>query len=231
MKNSRLLCSILCLFVILICFLNVVYAESPRDVNMAAEAGLSHMLASIPKGYESKYGFANREEFETATVGLPYQMQTIHPEIMKSNAAITDDMITSVEEWRFPVICDGRVRALLTVAKVEGRWQAVDIGAATLASEIDTLEKDLSLAKRNVNRTILRLYQIRSDFIVITDSSGKVTTGSFYPLNSEQKGYRGSQNEISRFSSSTFQDLLPGLRDRYRNEYHPENNTIYEGMK
>lgn len=231
MKNSRLLRSISCLFIILMCFFNVVYAESPGDVNAAAESGLSHMLASIPKGYELKYGFANREEFGTTTIGVPYQMQTIHPEVMKGNAAITDDMITSVEEWRFPVICDGRVRALLTVAKVEGRWQAVDIGAATLASEIDTLEKSLSLAKLNINRIILRLYQIRSDFIVIADSSGKVTTGSFYPLNSEQKGYRGSQNEILKSSSSTFQDLLPGLRDRYRNEYHPENNTIYEGRK
>jgi hypothetical protein len=231
MKNSRLFCSISCMFVILMCFLNVVYAESPSDVNAAAESGLSHMLASIPKGLESKYGFANREEFRTATIGSPYQMQTIHPEVMKSNAAITDDMITSAEEWRFPVICDGRARALLTVAKVEGRWQAVDIGAAILASEIDTLEKGLSLATRKVNRTILRLYQIRSDFIVITDGSGKVTTGSFYPVRSADKGIRGSQTENLKFSSSTFQDLLPGLRDRYRNEDHPENNTIYEGIK
>jgi len=188
---------------------------------MAAEAGLSHMLASIPKGYESKYGFANREEFETATVGLPYQMQTIHPEIMKSNAAITDDMITSVEEWRFPVICDGRVRALLTVAKVEGRWQTVDIGAATLASEIDALEKGQFLKTRDINRIILRLYQIKTDVIVIKDRSAKITDGSFYPLKSQRQGDGGSQNANSKFSPSAFHDLLPGLRDRYRKEDHP----------
>jgi hypothetical protein len=221
MKKIILLYSILSVSVLLVICLNMTYAEIPGDVNNAAELGLSRMLDSIPQGYELKYGFANREEFAIATIGTPYQMYTIHPDVMKDNVTVTDDMITSAEEWRFPVICNGSIRALLTVAKVKGQWQAVDIGAATLASEIDALEKGLSLKRREINRIILRLYQINSDFIVITEGSAKITNGSFYPVKSSRIGVGGSQNIELKLSPSTFQDLLPGLRDRYRNEYRP----------
>jgi|WetSurMetagenome_2_1015567.scaffolds.fasta_scaffold229258_2 hypothetical protein len=221
MKKNILLYVTLSMSILLMLFLNSAYAEISGDVNNAAELGLSRMLGSIPQGYELQYGFANREEFAIATVGIPYQMYTIHPDMMKDNVTVTDDMITSVEEWRFPVICNGSIRALLTVAKVKGQWQAVDIGAATLASEIDRLEKGLSLKTRDINRIILRLYQINSDFIVITEGSEKITNGSFYPVKSSRIGFGGSQTIELKLSPSTFQDLLPGLRDRYKNEYHP----------
>jgi hypothetical protein len=221
MKKIIYLYSILIMSILLMLFLNMAYAEIPGDIHNAAELGLSSMLSSIPQGYELRYGFANREEFAIATIGAPYQMYTIHPDVMKDNVTITDDMITSAEEWRFPVICNGSIRALLTVAKVKSQWQAVDIGAATLASEIDILEKSLSLKTRDINRIILRLYQIQSDFIVITEGSAKITNGSFYPVKSSRIGVGGSQTIELKLSPSTFQDLLPGLRDRYRNEYHP----------
>jgi hypothetical protein len=221
MKKIIFLYSILSMSTLLVLFLNMAYAEIPGDVNNAAELGLSPMLGSIPQGYELKYGFANREEFAIATIGIPYQMYTIHPDVMKDNVTVTDDMITSAEEWRFPIICNGSIRALLTVAKVKGQWQAVDIGAATLASEIDALEKGLSLKTRDINRIILRLYQINSDFIVITEGSAKITNGSLYPVKSSRISVGGSQNIEIKLSPSTFQDLLPGLRDRYRNEYRP----------
>ena len=221
MKKLISLYSFVCISILLMLFLNRAYAEIPGGVYNAAELGLSRMLVSIPQGYELRYGFVNREEFAKATIGIPYQMYTIHPDLMKDTVTITDDMITSAEEWRFPVICNGSIRALLTVAKVKGQWQAVDIGAATLASEIDVLEKGLSLKTRDINRIILRLYQIQSDFIVITEGSAKITNGSFYPVKSSRMGEGGSQITKSKLSPSTFQDLLPGLRDRYRNEYHP----------
>lgn len=221
MKTWKYLCIIVRSLFLLIVFLNIAYAESPSDVYKAAESGLPLMLDSIPQGYELRYGFANREEFATATIGLPYQMYTIHPEMLLGNTTLTDDMIVSVEEWRFPVICDGRIRALLTVAKVKGNWQSVDIGAALLASEIDALERDLSLKNRDIKRIILRLYQIKSDFIVITDASAKVTNGAFYPLKSARMGVGGSMRARSTISSLSFQDLLPILKERYRYEYLP----------
>ena len=134
------------------------------------------------KGMKQNMDLLIGKNLLSATIGVPYQMYTIHPDVMKENVTITDDMITSAEEWRFPIICNGRIRALLTVAKANGQWQAVDIGAAALASEMDALEKNLSLTTRDINRIILRLYQINSDFIVITEGSAKITNGLFYPV-------------------------------------------------
>lgn len=205
-------------------FICATQAESPKEVYKAAESGLFKMLNSIPQGYELKYGFLNREEFEMATIGSPYQMYTIHPEIMKGDEAVTNEMIKSIEKWRFPVICNGQIRALLTVTKLKGKWQAVEIGAARLASELDVLEKGLSLETKDINRIIFRLYHIGTDFIVITENSAKVMEGSFYPVKLEGKdgsGQHDAQLKLSKLIPSTFQDLLPGLRNRYKNEYHP----------
>jgi hypothetical protein len=222
--KKKLLCSVSYLLFISMVFISATQAESPKEVYEAAESGLFKMLNSIPQGYELKYGFLNREEFEMATIGSPYQMYTIHPEIMKGDEAVTDEMIKSIEEWRFPVICNGQIRALLTVAKLKGKWQAVEIGAARLASELDVLEKGLSLETKDINRIIFRLYQIGTDFIVITESSVKVMEGSFYPVKLEEKDsvwLQDAQLKLSKLIPSTFQDLLPGLRDRYKNEYRP----------
>jgi len=221
MKTRKFLCSILISLLLSILFMNIAYAESQSDVYKAAESGLPLMLGSIPQGYELKYGFANREEFTAATIGLPYQIYTIHPEMLKVDATLTDDMMMPIEEWRFPVICDGRIRALLTVAKVNGNWQSVDIGAALLASEIDNLERELSLKNRDIKRIILRLYQIKSDFIVIVDASSKMTNGAFYPLKSARMGVGSSMKARSATPSLSFQDLLPVLKERYRYGYLP----------
>jgi len=204
---------------LLLFLFNFAYAEIPGNVLDAADAGLSLMLNSIPEGYESRYGFENREELAEASLSLPYQMYTIHPDMFLGDAAITDEMIVPVDEWRFPVVCSGRTRALLTVAKVKDKWQAVDIGAAQLASEIDAIERNSSSkGNRDIRKIILRLYQIRSDFVVIADSSS-VANGTFYPLQSARIGAGGSMKQKSAASSQIFKDLIPALKDRYRDEY------------
>lgn len=220
MKIIKFLYSIALVFLISILLLDVAYAECPDEVKNAAELGLSRMLSSIPKGYEIKYGFDNREEFAKATIGLPYQMCTIHPSVIKGNSAVTDDMITSLEEWRFPVICKGQIKVLLTVAKVKGNWLAVEIGAATLASEIKAFEERSPLKVQDVNRGILRLYEIGIDFIFITDGSKKITGGLFYPIKLAGKSNGGLRSAQLKLSPSTLHDLLADVRVIYRHEYN-----------
>ena len=220
MKLMIFLCRILSVL-FLFFSTNVAFAENRTSAVEAAESGLTLMLKSIPHGLEKRYGFANRDEFISATVGSPYQMYSIPPETFFGSAEITDDMFKPSEEWRFPVVCDGRIRALLTVAKINDKWQAVDIGAAQLASEIDIIEKSLPTKAPGARRILLRLYQIRSDFILIADSSSNLVNGNYYPLKSALQGNGVLKALSSTVTALSFQELFPSLKERFRNEYIP----------
>lgn len=171
------------LFVILSVSVHV-YADSvPAEVAAAADSGLIRMLNSIPQGFESRYGFDNRDEFDNAYTGAPYRMCTIPPaklDIDYRGAAT----IEPLNVWRFPVICSGSVRSLLTVAQMKGEWRAVEIGAAGLASEFAEFEKNLSKKEKTRNRVLLRLYQFKSDYIGLLDYDREMEAGTFYPLKS-----------------------------------------------
>ena len=209
-------------FLFLFFFANIASAGNQAAVVEAAESGLTLMLKNIPHGFERRYGFANRDEFIAVTVGSPYQMYSIPPETFFGNAEITDDMFKSSEEWRFPVVYDGRIRALLTVAKINDKWQAVDIGAAQLASEIDMIEKSLPTKAHSARRILLRLYQIRSDFLLIADSSANLVNGNYYPLKSALQGNGSLKALNSTGTALSFQELSPSLKERFRNEYIPK---------
>ncbi len=194
------------------------FAAAPQELYAAAEAGLPFFLSHIPSGEEKGYGFNSREEFDGAELGPPYEMHTIYPERLLKGETVDPGMIVSVREWRFPVKCAGRARALLTVAEKEGKWQAVDIGAAGLATEIDRLEKTLSLTE-NSTRGILRLYQIKADLLVVSEKPARIEEGKFYPLPSFLYSLRAEGTKMNLEGPPfSFKGLLPILLERFRHE-------------
>ena len=193
-------------------------AMVPQEVYTAAETGLPFFLSHIPSGEEKGYGFNNREEFGRAELGVPYEMHTIYPDRLSKGETAGPGLIVSAREWRFRVKCDGQARALLTVAEREGKWQAVDIGAAGLAAEIDKLEKALSLTE-DTRRVILRLYQIKADLVVISEESGRIEEGRFYPLPSFRSSLQATSMAMgSEDTLFSFERLLPILQERFRHE-------------
>jgi hypothetical protein len=161
------------------------------EVYRAAVSGLPSFLDLIPVNREHDYGFENREEFDRAVVGRPIQMYLLSDELSP----------LSIDEWRVPVLVDGAHRALLTVARVDGLWRAVDFGAAVLARELGTF-------KSPGEKVLLRCFQRQCDFVVIPAASRNaegVEEGRVYPLQSARLNLPALDKRAEPFF--TFQEI------------------------
>jgi hypothetical protein len=156
-------------------------------VQRAAEAGLKPFLDLIPPGQEKEYGFENRADFAWAQLGRPYELRTVQPQdLLNPNALLPGVPIVSLNQWRFPVMSRGRICALLTVARMRNDWEAVDLGAAGLASELDAMEKRYGFDNPSLSKTLLRLYQWKIDFVGISGMTQNLEDDRFFPLRSAQ---------------------------------------------
>ena len=185
----------------------------PAAVQEAAAQGLPVFLQKIPAGSEDRYGFASRDLFKAATLGAPYQVCTLHPaEAQKAQPAIT-----ALQEWRFPIMAEGKACALLTVAHFKGAWRAVDIGAAVLARDLHALRQQAPKAADR--HMLLRLYQARADFLLTTVKDTAPEKGSLYPLTS---AIRELKLETGAVNAYTLPGVLPAIRQRFSQPVQPE---------
>ncbi|MBN1274418.1 MAG: hypothetical protein JXB26_19320 [Candidatus Aminicenantes bacterium] len=201
------------------------------EVYAAAFEGMPYFLNAIPEGMEKSFGFSSREEFEKASLGEPYLMQTVDPEKLLNTAYRERDCIISLPEWRFPVICEGNIKTLLTVANINGTWQAVAIGGAGLARELDALEKKYGFDPLNSSKAILRLFQLKADILSVSETGERWEDGLFFPLSSALVITGSSRQEDAFYF---FDELLPILKEQYLAvwpyiEKDPQNNKGKRG--
>lgn len=204
-----------CIFIFMALSLNV-FSETIDEVYIAAYDGLDLFLNSIPVGFEKQYGFKNRKEFNKTALGEPYHMHTIYPQSLAYGTPFDNEYIVPLTQWRFPVICEGKIRALLTVSKINGIWRAVDIGAARLATELDMIEKTFINYEQDTKKVLLRLYQIKADFVLFYEKSKRIEEGMLFPLQSGYMAIGGWKKGQAIFS---FKDLLPILKKKYKSIY------------
>ncbi|MCK9220562.1 MAG: hypothetical protein M0P47_10995 [Bacteroidales bacterium] len=137
-----------------------------QNISQAVLNSLPEWLARIPVGDEISYGFQNREEFSRAVLGTPVEVFVLG----KNFYTQTDREIqlTSIGEWRIPVVVDQKNCALVTVIKQNGEWKIVDFGAAGLAGELNNFGKQLTDEQfRKIK--MIRIYQPLSDFLFYDD--------------------------------------------------------------
>jgi len=120
-------------------------APPPNDVLAAAEKGLPAFLKAIPKSELERYGFNNQQELSEAILGEPHEVFTMTPEAIKSyqGGARLPDLLSKTNLWFFPVIVAGEPRTILTVALMQGKWEAVDIGGLVLPKNLERVGKGL----------------------------------------------------------------------------------------
>lgn len=139
------------------------------EARLAAAAGVEGFLALVPEGDEEEYGFGSPDELKGAALGVPFRVVTISPKAIAKGGEVA---FAVVDEWRFPILVRGEAKTLLSVAHVNGVWRAVSLGGAGLARHLQTAQK-LSGAKNQAGaRFILRIYQLRSDFLLVVDAKG-----------------------------------------------------------
>jgi hypothetical protein len=169
-----------------------------QDAVAAARSGLRKLLDALPAHTLDRYGFADRGEVERAALAPPYRVWTTDAQA---------SAVAAAGEWRFPVTVDGGYRALLTVARVDGEWRAVDLGAAALSRELAALERDRGVAP-GTRRVLLRLPALRADLAAFPGADARVEEAPFEPLASARALESGPRSAIAP------KDLLPWARQR-----------------
>lgn len=194
---------IITVFLFFFTFQNLVLALPTNEkdtVLKAARNELMQTLNQIPAGFESQYGFKNREEFNSASLNSILKVYFIN-----SKSSDKELQILTSNEYRIPVIINNEYRALLTVSKIDGDWHIVDFGAVALAKEIENYYNIVPSVIEN-EVIFLRIYGINCDFITSKKADENFDTCKFYPLQSAkyiiQKAgleYEGTLNKSTLF--------------------------------
>jgi hypothetical protein len=144
-------------------------------------------LGKIPDGYETQYGFKDRSEFSKIEIGVPLKVFTMNPDSIDEKGGASRMYLKDVNEWRVPVTINNEYRALITVVKSGGKFQAVDFGGVVLAKRIGTITGSYSGYVNN----IVRIYSIQSDYILADSAGVKGEEGIYIPVNQAQYGAGG----------------------------------------
>jgi len=161
--NHRLMQSSL-FVVLLVCFALSVSAiqAPPAAVVSAAEAGLTNLVPRLNGGASFEAASSGKVE-----LGFGFQIHTIEPtEFTGEPGRPMWEMVSPIGIWRFVVTIDGIPAGLMTVAQVDGQWQAVGIGAKTLAQEVETVRRAWPQADGYEYRFI-RVFQAEADFMEV----------------------------------------------------------------
>jgi hypothetical protein len=201
------------LMVIILCS-EVVSAQKDyvKDIIDVANAGFSKYLEKIPQGQESLYGFRSRGEFAIAKVGKPYHIFLLRKEFFTDPVGSNDNYLIPTDEWRIPLTVENEFRVLITVAKMNGTWTVVGIGAAGLAGELGEFEKKNPSSDQS--GTILRILQLDCEFLLIPSNQVNTDYSAYY-LGSSSIVF----NQPSDFQTSfPLRTVLMSVKDKFENK-------------
>ncbi|MEE9905042.1 MAG: hypothetical protein K4305_06435 [Chlorobium sp.] len=115
--------------------------EAPLQVTNAASQGLQSWLNLIPPKEINEYGFYHTSEFRKANPGNPIEVFYLRASSVRTyngdNLSLLQ--LPSARRWVIPVIVDGRIRTLLTVAGDGMSFKVVRIGEAGVANQLNSI--------------------------------------------------------------------------------------------
>jgi hypothetical protein len=136
------------------------------------ERELPMILEKIPVNYELLYGFRNRDEFQEAYAGIPFNYFSYNDSVMEKSLAAV-----------IPVLVGNEYRALVSLDYVRDTLHIVDFGAKGLAKEIqEVISNNNSMSFIG----LLRIYRVNIDFAILTQSREYM----FFPLTSAKSYLR-----------------------------------------
>jgi hypothetical protein len=118
-------------------------APGRAQIRVVAEAGLPGFLARIPAGAEAEFGFSQTGDTARATLGEPLHLLTITPDALRAYRPgdDVDTVLSETDMWYVPVLVDDEVRAVLVIDRMAEGWQAVSLGYAALAADLNALQR------------------------------------------------------------------------------------------
>lgn len=119
----------------------------PADALSAAQRDLPLFLASETSSPVCGLGGVDAG---AAVLGTPYRLFGL---CLPSDPGSTAGTATPADIWEFPVTVDGAYRCMLTVGRVDGRWQGTSLGAKLFAESLQAIESShpsLSFSERGL---------------------------------------------------------------------------------
>lgn len=158
-----------CCLVLLIPFCRVAFGETaPPEVVAAAEAGLLPFLKSLPPEELGNFGFSPADPIDRATPGIPFKVYTITPDALADYQAedTVSSLLSPTGMWYFPITIDGEMKCILTVAQVDGSWQAVGVGKAALAAQLQEVVNQWPKS-RGYDPVLIMVFQAHAYFFAV----------------------------------------------------------------
>ncbi len=187
-----------------------IHAQSLDDsVQDAGRRGLRAVLERIPRGQEGKYGFQRREEFLQSYPGRPIRVYSVIPDSLRNEIIPEKEYLIACDEWRIPIEVNGEARSLLTITRVDGAPTVVSLGGTELAREIAAIGR----RDREMSLSMLRLYQMECDFLILVPKGKRIREGGFQLLRSAEKVF--SRKEFDPSVSHPARKVLTAIRQKY----------------
>ncbi len=172
----------------------------PAEVVKAAEAGLVNfsMLIKDRAVKSPAPAVAKMEKsISTAAVDFGFRVYTVEPaKLMGSDVNTLAGAVTPMNIWRFIVKSEGKAVSLVTVAKVEGKWQAVSFGGEGIAGEMEQLKKTWS-EEAGYEMRFVRIHQAKADVVQVRRAKDVL---GYTPLESAKRTF---EFESVKFDSTT----------------------------
>lgn len=145
-----------------------VRADIVQEIVQAAEDGLPAFLDRIPSGMQEWYGFENYDILRESYPGTPFQLYTITPSAVRNYQVgeSVDSLLSETSMWYVPVMLGNKVKTLLLVDLINGHWEAVSLGYATLAREVASIQSQWPGSKGYAPR-IISIFQAKEHFFNI----------------------------------------------------------------
>ncbi|ERE00276.1 hypothetical protein [Pseudogulbenkiania ferrooxidans] len=145
-----------------------------RGIADAARQGLAGFVKQnlaeygvrLPDGFP--LSVADGRELASLRLGRGFPVYSVNPQRLLAADADLSGLMAPTGSWRFVALSGSRPVGLVTVEKVEGRWQAIAFGAAELAKNVEAAQAGHAGQTR-----FLRVYQAQSDFLEVAQADGK----------------------------------------------------------
>ena len=175
---------IYCLIIFLgVALSGAAFAETtPPEAIAAAEAGLQPFLELITPEDMNNFGLLPSANISEAVLGNPFQLYTITPAKLLDAGDDTpvSSLISPTGSWLFPIVLDGKSRAILTI------------------EEMEKLNSQWPKAK-GYEPKLIAIYQAASYFFTIPEKDSK----NFTPLTFDGEGFGGYRQKTGPEYSST----------------------------
>jgi hypothetical protein len=173
-------------------------------------AGLSAEATPSPEIIAAaQQGLVDFPGLGDASLQQGFQVYTVSPAALMTCSDL-GTVTVPTGQWRFVVVSGGQPLGLLTVAQVEGCWQAVSMGGAGLATEMGRVLKTWT-AENGCNYRFVRIYQAMTDLVEITRVNDSRKPG-YVPLTSARASL-GIQGQFAPEVMLNDSDIITPLRD------------------